>query len=610
MSVPWYLAAFSAPLDGGTDDSLVEMVREIRARVLFDYGRRPAFRLADSAHVDDQELDYGAWHFIARRDPGGAPLGYVRLATPSTWELFQSRAFLGTDRYREVLHMEGAGEEETFEHSRLVVEHHARKLGLGAYLNAVAIGAAHSLGAKLMIGTSGTKDGQNLFHERFGFRELPDTRRYVSQYTEDVVIMVHRVGDGAGEYAGLVSELRDAFPALAAAGCRPPGTAAPPQLLAASVSRRPTATVIDSAEHGDWRAVLFDRARADEREACEALLASGKAREVCDTVDDQLVELIRCREPGARYDRTQVAALKARQLALCALGDFGTWAWYPWSARLVHVLPREEFRLVRTDRNRGKIERPAQRRLLGYRIGVIGLSAGSASARTLALEGIGGAFKLADASQISLADLNRLDAGTHELGVNKAVMTGRRLSEIDPYLHIEVVTGDLSGAAMGEFLAGIDLLVEECDDLHVKIACRERARALGIPVVAPYGDRGMLDIERFDLQPARPLLHGLLSGISSATARSLTEPEKADLILQLLNEKHLSPELRASLGRVGEELSGWPRLGSEAALGGALTAEAARRILLGDYCPSGRFYADVAGLITVGGDSLPQGSPQ
>jgi molybdopterin/thiamine biosynthesis adenylyltransferase len=590
------------------------MVREIRARVLFDYGRRPAFQKAEGVHIDDQELDYGAWHFIARRDPGGPPLGYVRLATPATGELFQTRAFLGTDRYREVLRLQGVGEEETFEHSRLVVEHHARKLGLGLYLNAVAIGAAHSLGAKLMIGTSGTKDGQNLFHERFGFRELADTRRYVSQYTEDVVIMVHRVGDGAGEYADLVTEMRDAFPALAAAGLaagsRPPGTAATPQRPAATISGPAPAMVIDSAHHADWRPVLFDRARAAEREACEALLASGKVREVCDTVDDQLVDLIRCREPGARYDRTQVAVRKARQLAGRAPCDYGTWAWYPWSARFVHVLPCEEFRLVRTDRNRGKIERPAQRRLLGCRIGVIGHSAGSASARTLAMEGIGGAFKLADASRISLPDLNRLDAGTQDLGANKAVMTGRKLSEIDPYLDVEVVTGELSGAAIGEFLAGIDLLVEECDDLYLKVACREQARALGIPVVSPYGDRGMLDIERFDLQPARPLLHGLLGGISSATAQPLTHPEKADLILRLLDEKHLSPELRASLGRVGEELSGWPQLGSEAALGAAITAEAARRILLGDYCPSGRFYADVAGLITVGSDSLLQGSPQ
>lgn len=78
-----------------------------------------------------------------------------------------------------------------------MVEHRARKLGLGAYLNAVAIGAAHALGAKAMIGTSGTKDGQHLFHERFGFRCVEGTRRHVEHYTEDVVIMFHDVEAGA-----------------------------------------------------------------------------------------------------------------------------------------------------------------------------------------------------------------------------------------------------------------------------------------------------------------------------------------------------------------------------------------------------------------------------
>ena len=35
-----------------------------------------------------------------------------------------------------------------------------------------------------MIGTSGTADGQDRFHERFGFRPVPGTRRYVEQYPE------------------------------------------------------------------------------------------------------------------------------------------------------------------------------------------------------------------------------------------------------------------------------------------------------------------------------------------------------------------------------------------------------------------------------------------
>ena len=164
----------------------------------------------------------------------------------------------------------------------------------------------------------------------------------------------------------------------------------------------------------------------------------------------------------------------------------------------MHVLPREEFRLVRTDRNRGKIERPQQRSLLGRRIGVIGLSVGNSAAVTFALEGIGGRFKLADFDEFGLSNLNRLRAGVHHLGVNKAVLSARQMFEIDPYLDIEIFTDGLTRQNLDEFTDGLDLVVEECDTPYAKIAAREAARRRGIPVVMDCNDRGMLDVERFD----------------------------------------------------------------------------------------------------------------
>lgn len=211
----WHITAFQAPQDHTADRGPVDSVRALRARILFDHGRRPEFLRADGSHGDDQDLDSGAWHFIARAEPDGPPLGYVRLSTPATGVLFQSRAYLGAARYGELLQAQGVNVHDTFEHSRLVVEHSARRLGLGLYLNAMAVAAAHQLGAVAMIGTSGTKDGQDRFHERFGFRAVLGTRRYVERYTEDVVIMFHRAADGAGQYGELVAQLREKFPIIA-----------------------------------------------------------------------------------------------------------------------------------------------------------------------------------------------------------------------------------------------------------------------------------------------------------------------------------------------------------------------------------------------------------
>src|SRR5437660_10353639 len=91
---PWHVSAFMVPQDDPDQAKLVlGFVRELRARILFDRGRRPAFRRSDGTHFDDQDLDYGAWHFVARQEPGGRPLGYIRLSTPATGSLFQSRVY-------------------------------------------------------------------------------------------------------------------------------------------------------------------------------------------------------------------------------------------------------------------------------------------------------------------------------------------------------------------------------------------------------------------------------------------------------------------------------------------------------------------------------------
>ncbi|MCY0938152.1 hypothetical protein [Streptomyces sp. H34-S4] len=127
----------------------------------------------------------------------------------------------------------------------------------------------------------------------------------------------------------------------------------------------------------------------------------------------------------------------------------------------------------------------------------------------------------------------------------------------------------------------------------MKVATREHARALGIPVVMDANDRGLLDVERFDLEPDRPLLHGLLGGTTSGDLVDLTHEEMVDVILTMVDRERISPELTASIAEIGTMLSSWPQLASGVALGGALTAEAARRILLGQPRPSGRFYTDL-----------------
>ncbi|WP_328391447.1 ThiF family adenylyltransferase [Nocardia sp. NBC_00416] len=590
----WHISAVRIPIDGGDHEELLAGLRELRARILFDRGRRPAFAAAVEESADDQQLDYGAWHFLARRDPDGPPLGYIRLSTPATGHLFQSLEYLGPQQYQSVLAAEGVDAAHTFEHSRLVVEHRARKLGLGVCLNAVALGAAHHLGAHLMIGTSGTADGQERFHTRFGFVPVPGTRRYTEQYTEDVLVMVHHPAQGAGEFADLVAEMRDEFPRLptltttvsGAIAARDVTRSAPPGLRPAP-----------GPDETPWRPTLFEPVHAHDHAALTELLESGRVTAVFDSIGEQLDELVRSREPQHRFTPDDVAAAVRDQLGGVEQWAYGTWAWYPWSGRLVHVLPCEEFRLVRTDRNREKIQRPEQRRLLARRIGIAGLSVGNSAALTLVAGGIGGSFRLADFDELGLTNLNRLRAGLHHLGVNKAVLSARQMFEVDPYLDIEIFTDGLTEDNIDRFFDGLDLMVEECDTPKIKLAAREYARERRIPVVMDCNDRGMLDVERFDLEPDRPLLHGRLGAVGSAELDVLSPTARVEVLLAMVDPERISPGLAAAFGQIGVTLSAWPQLAADVALGGALVADAARRILLGLPCESGRFYVDLAELI-------------
>ncbi|MYW64809.1 hypothetical protein GTY65_12140 [Streptomyces sp. SID8379] len=353
-----------------------------------------------------------------------------------------------------------------------------------------------------------------------------------------------------------------------------------------------------------WRPVLLRLTDPRDRARFDSLLASGSVRELHDRIEDQLAELVRCLDPGAAPDGPAHAAAVADLLAGTELQQYGSWVWYPWSRRLVHVLPEREFRRVRTDRNRDKITCVEQELLLGRRIGVVGLSVGNSAALTCAMEGVGGSFRLADFDHIGLSNLNRLRAGVHDLGVAKTVLCARQMYETDPYLDIELWSEGLTEDTLDAFFgadgsdgAALDLVVEECDTPWVKTAVREHARVRRVPVLMDANDRGMLDVERFDLEPGRPLFHGRGGGLTAGEVRALGPAATTAYLLDICDEANLSPAMTDALRRIGTTLASWPQLASGVVLGGALVTDTARRVLLGHPVASGRYYVDLEELV-------------
>src|SRR6185312_10765787 len=147
-----------------------------------------------------------------------------------------------------------------------------------------------------------------------------------------------------------------------------------------------------------------------------------------------------------------------------------------------------------------------------------------------------------------------------------------------PYLRVLTTPEGITADNLGAFLDDLDLVIEECDSLDVKLLVREAARQRRIPVLMETSDRGILDVERYDLEPDRPLFHGLLPGLSSADLEGLTIQEKAPYVLRILGAADVSSRGAASLLEVGETITGWPQLGSEVTLGAATAAAAVRRI--------------------------------
>lgn len=276
------------------------------------------------------------------------------------------------------------------------------------------------------------------------------------------------------------------------------------------------------------------------------------------------------------------------------LAESPRWVYYPWRRSVVRVLGPKGYKRLRLDRNRNLITLAEQDRLSSLKVGVVGLSVGHAIAHTLAQEAVCGMLRLADFDHLELSNLNRVPATVFDLGVNKATAAARRIAELDPYLHVQALTEGLSHVSLSQFLDELDVVIEECDSLDLKVAVRTAARARGIPVLMATSDRGLFDVERYDNEPDRPILHGLLSGTDLDSLAGLSSADKVPHVLRVLDAAALSPRTAASLVEVGETLQTWPQRAGDVAVGAAAVVEAVRRIGLAEDLTSGRVRVDVA----------------
>lgn len=367
----------------------------------------------------------------------------------------------------------------------------------------------------------------------------------------------------------------------------------------------------------EWVPQIFDIEREEDLRQFSVLREDPRTR-VVDTIESQLMEWARCKNPRAEeHGKTlSKAALASRwkEEARSVLAEsqrsalsYGRWIYFPWNSCLVHLLPPDAFREVRFNRNRYRITPQEQARLASASIGVVGLSVGHSVVLSLVLEGVGGHYRLADMDTLEVSNLNRIPASIHALGTKKTTYMAQRIYELNPYLHVELYEEGLREEDLEGFFCSepqLSLLIEECDDFAIKVRSREVAKSRQVPVLMATSDRDMLDVERFDRYPQRPSFHGLAGEIDPATLGELTKEQEVGLALRIIGTQTMSKKMGMSLAEIEQTLDTWPQLASSVLAGGAHTTIAARRILLGQPMDSGRYFLDSEGNLS--GETPPK----
>lgn len=267
------------------------------------------------------------------------------------------------------------------------------------------------------------------------------------------------------------------------------------------------------------------------------------------------------------------------------------WVYYPWLKNLVRLLSNQDYQELRTTRNKYLITEDEQKKLMNFKVGVLGMSVGNSIVLSLIHTGISNDIKIADADNLDGSNLNRVRAGLYDLGENKTVLTAKQIYEVNPYAKIEIFTEGVDEKNLGKFISNLDLVVEEVDDFALKIKSRLSAKKRGIPVVmiTDNAEEVIVDIERYDLDKNYPLFHGFAGNLEKLKLDNLTKEQKIEIATKIVGKENITPRMSKSLSEVGKTLVSWPQLATTVFAGGGIGAYVVKQIALGKKIKSKRF---------------------
>ena len=345
--------------------------------------------------------------------------------------------------------------------------------------------------------------------------------------------------------------------------------------------------------------VLIEMKEPGAKAELEALVSEKSDLELIDNYAEQYAELLLSKNAHlyrANY-AVQVASIKDlldEHYAGRKSWELGSWVYFPWKKQLVHILAQHEFEELRTIRNRDLITKSEQKQLFDCHVVAFGMSVGSAGALAMAITGTSRKIKLVDGAVISGSNLNRILTGVSSVGMSKALIIGRQIYEMNPYstvAYYDKATKDNIGGILDDPWH-VNLVIDEIDDIETKIRIRSEARARKIPVImaTELGDTVILDVERFDLEPTRALLHNMIPNVEDLLSNPIENyREWTKHAVSIIDPKNMTIKMQKSLLKIGATIVTHPQLGSTVMMTGGVLAFAAKNIATGGKLNSGRY---------------------
>ncbi|MBI5306611.1 ThiF family adenylyltransferase [Candidatus Wolfebacteria bacterium] len=314
-----------------------------------------------------------------------------------------------------------------------------------------------------------------------------------------------------------------------------------------------------------------------------------------DTFDSELKELFKIRYPKFKNNKEKLKEFLKKSQKIKSV-----YVYFPWNNNVARILPENLFFEIRTARNKNLITKEDQEKFYNAKIGIAGLSIGSNILWPLLISGGGKFLRIADPDTIELTNLNRLFYPISGIGENKTISALRKAYELNPFIKIDPWINGVKLNNLEKFIKGtpkLDILIDELDDLEIKIQMRILAKKHKIPVLMAtnLGEKIIIDIERFDIEPKRDIFHGLLGKFDIKEFKNLAphSPKWIEATRKILNKELFSQNLTASLKEIGQTLAGAPQLGITSLISSSIIALTIAKIASSKKIKSGRYVIDL-----------------